>query len=358
MNENNNLNQILHFIKKNKNFSDYNQINDLLFNLNFTKYRNNNQTGGLVVSQPPIQLPLPQLPSQTSLNDAPEIHESIPQQMVAPMPQQMVAPMPSSSLTNVVIKEDLQIRQPILEEETDKISIEIDNLGSNNMKHKIGIEDEDCTYKEIKNSDGTVTKQKICNQKIVTMPDMLLSKPSFLYSKDNSEVTTYTLKKGMVLYHASKLKSFNPNRIKLGQDKLIAYFTPNMRLASGEIGLCDENNQNSYIHTFQVKQDIPNIYIILPYDSQSNMSLDEIKNKFCDGDGMYKGIGFFFPINHIEQFSNSYLNQSNNQLYESSDDEKYYSKFAICNPNDYLEYICTKKCKGLYVLSDDYKFDE
>ncbi len=161
---------------------------------------------------------------------------------------------------------------------------------------------------------------------------------------------TYTITKGTILFHASSKKTFNPNNIKLNEKTLSALFTPNFKLSSEQIKSCGIENQNSYIHAFETVEDIKYMYVHLPYEFTS---IEELQNKFCNGnDSMYNGVAFFYPKNEIDEFNN-FMNGE--QLY--TNENKYYSEFLICNPNNYLKYLYTQRCMSLRHLSEQYRFD-
>ena len=61
-----------------------------------------------------------------------------------------------------------------------------------------------------------------------------------------------------------------------------SFFTPNFRLASDKIEGCSIDKQKGFIHVFEVKTDINDIYIKLPYDTDEDINLDELKDKFCN----------------------------------------------------------------------------
>ena len=338
----NNLLEIANFMKNNNNFSDFNLINEFLIDLNFTKYRSNNQTGGnapvLIQQTEQMQQMQPQMQQMQ-----PQMQPQIQPQM-QPQMQQMQPQMQSQMQSQM---------QPQMKETVRfNIEEEIKNIGENS--DNLGINDSECVYERIKNSDGTYIQQKKCNQKIVTMPDMFLPKPTFLYSG----VNTYTIKKGTILYHATVNKrGFNPNEIKLGKDVLISFFTPNFRLASDKIEGCSIDKQKGFIHVFEVIADIPEIFIKLPYDTEEDINLDELKDNFCSGNKNYKGVGFFYPKNEIELFNNSVFNPRTQEMHENLDDLNYYSEFALCNPNDYLSYVYSQKCMSLRKISQPYRFD-
>ena len=356
----NNLLEIVDFMKKNKNFSDFNIVNDFLFDLNFTKYKSNNQIGGSAINQQPMNMNMNnQQPMNMNMNNQPMNMNMNNQPMnmnnQPPISNQLQMNMNNQQPLNMNMNNGvLQSGQVINPQQQVKFNIEesIKTLGENT--DHLGVNTDECVYTRIKNPDGTYIQQKICDQKIVTMPDMFLPKLSFTYSGIN----TYTIKKGTILYHATVNKrGFNPNEIKLGKDLLISFFTPNFRLASDKIEGCSINKQKGFIHVFEVTRDIPEIFIKLPYDTEEDLDLDDLKNNFCNGNQNYKGVGFFYPKNEIELFNNSVFNQRTQEMHESLDDLNYYSEFALCNPNDYLNYVYTQKCMSLRKLSQPYRFD-
>ena len=183
--------------------------------------------------------------------------------------------------------------------------------------------------------------------------DIYLQNPPYTTEQAN----TYTIKSGTILYHATtNKKGFNTNQLNLGQDKLINFFTPNFRLASDKIEGCSVDKQNGFIHVFRVIKDIPNIYIKLPYDIANDINAGALASEFCSGNQNYYGIGFFYPKNNIEMFSNDlYQNQHQNKI--QSNPEQYYSEFGLCNPKPYLKYLYSQKCQSLRKLSVPYRFD-
>ena len=357
MNQNNLLN-VVNFMKQNKNFSDYNLINNFLFNLNFTKYRFNNQKvqlGGddsipnpqIQPNQnlPPVNMTIPTI--QPSQNLTP-VNMTFPETELQQIPHSTI---PIEQTPNIPI--NINEQDETIIPEIENLTEQIENFGENTQNLGIN-ENEECIYKKIRNSDGTIVTQRICSQKIITMPDMFLPKPGFIYSGTN----TYTIRKGTILYHANVNKrGFNTKEIKLGKDKLISFFTPNFRLASDKIEGCSIDKQKGFIHVFEVKQDIPDIFVKLPYDTDEDLNLDELKDKFCNGNEYYKGVGFFYPKNEIELFNNSVLNQRTEEMHENLDDDSYYSEFALCAPSDYLTYLYSQKCMSLRKLSQPYRFD-
>ena len=393
----NNLLDVVNFMKENNTFSDYNFINDFMSSLNFTKYRFNNdgQKGGkeLNYQKKIIGGSTPSIPLSMNLpiNTQGQMITSMDNQMIPPMDNQIIPPMDNqmippmnnqmfppmdnqiippmdnqmiptmdnqsillmnSQSQNIQSLEQVPIEQTTIPE-IEELNKEINEFGNSELT--VGINDNaDCVYKKIKNLDGTYITQKICGQTIVTMPDMFLPKPTFMYSGTN----TYIIKKGTILYHATIHKrGFNTKEIRLGKDKLISFFTPNFRLASDKIEGCSIDKQKGFIHVFEVKTDISDIFIKLPYDTDEDLNLDELKDKFCNGNEYYKGVGFFYPKNEIELFNNSIFNQRTEEIHENLDEDSYYSEFALCSPNDYLTYLYSQKCMSLRKLSQPYRFD-
>ena len=166
-------------------------------------------------------------------------------------------------------------------------------------------------------------------------------------------VNTYTIPEGTILYHATtNKKGFNTYELDLGQNKELLFFTPNFRLASDKIQGCSIDKQNGYIHVFKVKRDMPNIYIKNPYDINDDINSNFLREFYCE-DGKYFGIGFFYPINNIQMFSNAERFDETSQL----DFKKHYSEYAICNPKSFLEYLYTQRCESLRKISTPYRFD-
>lgn len=147
----------------------------------------------------------------------------------------------------------------------------------------------------------------------------------------NSDPTNiYTIKEGTILYHTtSNKKGFNTKYLNIGNDKLINFFTPNFKLA------IDYSNKNDYIHVFKVKQDIPNIYI--KTNNLNSTNYNELENEFCLKNKNYNGIGFYYPKNNIETFSND--------LYHTTNENNYDFEFCLCNPK--LEYLYSQRCYNL-----------
>lgn len=173
----------------------------------------------------------------------------------------------------------------------------------------------------------------------------ILSGGSLDYSPPSS-ISYYKIPQGTELYHGSfNRDSFNPYNIKLGDDILIAYFTPNIKLASDYIMGCAQypEKKGGFIHKFRVKKDINKIIVISRYDKKNNWTKDYMENKFCQkkiglNSDYTDGIAFFFPKG------------------EENGEIQFDVEFALCNPNEYLEYISTRSCVSMRKLSEPYSF--
>ena len=69
-------------------------------------------------------------------------------------------------------------------------------------------------------------------------------------------------------------ESFNPDDIRLGNDNLVSYFSPNKRLAADYITGCAlYPSKNGYIHKFRVKKDITKLMILSNYEKNKEWDL-------------------------------------------------------------------------------------
>jgi hypothetical protein len=112
---------------------------------------------------------------------------------------------------------------------------------------------------------------------------------------------------------------------------------------------CNNNKKNGYIHVFKVKKDIPNIFVMYSKDINSNFDFDKLKNEFCLDNHNYNGLGFFYPKDNIEIFSDT-------QQIDLSNQTNYYSEFGLCDPGSNLEYLYSQKCVTLKKLSEPFRF--
>jgi len=310
---NSNLKEISTFIKKNNSYSDFNLVNNFLLNLNFTKINFNkkkNLIGGAIDEEGFI------------IDD---FGNRILDEFGNPIRQDLQP-------ENMAFDNNLQPENMAFDNNLQPENMAFDN---NLQPGTIGL--------------GNDLQQQMMIEKI---PDTYLKNPPFT----SDQIDTYTITEGTILYHAtSNKKGFNTNYLNLGNDKIINFFTPNFRLASDKIEGCSVDKQNGYIHVFKVKKDIPNIYVRLPYDIADDISSDLLANEFCSKNQNYYGIGFFYPKNNIEMFSND-INQYNKKLNLDNPD-LYYSEFGLCNPKPYLEYLYTQRCQSLRKLSDPFRFN-
>ena len=169
-----------------------------------------------------------------------------------------------------------------------------------------------------------------------------------------SHITLFTIPKGTTLYHGSpNLKQFNPKVINIGNDSLVAFFSPNKDIASMYIKKCmaDENGKiEGYVHEFVTIVDIKKIFVFSPDDKDLLWKTKVIEDKFCNGGtyGKLDGVGFAVPDKEKGKFVNDTI---------SFPDDKESCEFALCNPSaDILRYVNTFRCDGPSKLSDAYRF--
>tara|TARA_Y100000991_G_scaffold206359_1_gene183435 strand:- start:1168 stop:1815 length:648 start_codon:yes stop_codon:yes gene_type:complete len=163
----------------------------------------------------------------------------------------------------------------------------------------------------------------------------------------------YNIPAGTILYHGSLNKeSFNPYDIRLGDDRLVSYFSQSKRLAADYIiGCALYPTKSGFLHKFRVKKDITKILIISPHERQNHWTLKFIEDSFCSRKFRIQldGIGFFFPksVENIVSGSEAPPQQ-----------DTYDSEFAICNPNEFLQYVSTQRCISMRKLNPPYSFDD
>ena len=178
----------------------------------------------------------------------------------------------------------------------------------------------------------------------------------YLNYMEPSKTSLYSIPKGSILYHGSlNRESFNPYDIRLGDDRLVSYFSPNKRLAADYIiGCAVYPTKSGYLHKFRVKKDIEKILIISTHEKQAHWTLRFIEDSFCSRKFRIQldGIGFFFPRRDEKDFSS--IQKGEDAIKRLAFD----SEFAVCNPNEYLEYISTQRCTSMRKLSKDYHFSK
>jgi hypothetical protein len=411
----NNLNEILNFIKKNNNYSDRNNINNYLNNLNFTNYIGggkpilkdgkwyDNETNAELTfkdnkwyDNETLLDPQPEPPAEAAAQPVEAAAQPVEaagtteaqaaqagtteagtteaqaaqagtteaqaaqavaqtdtteaQAAQAGTTEAQAVAQTDTTEAQAAAQTDTITAQPVaatpqLNQSSPIVKQEMPLVNSNVSSQQQQIDNEpNCVTTSILSNFGTTIESITCKNKNIIMPNLLI-RPTIT----NSQVNTYTIKRGTILYHASKISGFNPHEIKLGKDNLISFFTPNFKLASFKVKGCDLDELNSFIHTFEVAKDIENIFIKLPYTT-GNINLDDLKNQFCTNQ-IYNGVGFFFPKNDIELFNNVLIDGNTLELDKRPNDESYYSEFALCNPNEWLKYLISHSCKSYRSLS-------
>lgn len=168
-------------------------------------------------------------------------------------------------------------------------------------------------------------------------------------------LATFTIPAGTILYHGTSTKeTFDPNNFQLDDTNLVAYFTPDIRLAADYIGGCAKYPTSSgYIHKFRAKNNIERIFILSRFDATKTAVPSYVQKHFCSGNDSraLNGIGFFYPKRVEQKFTEDPNVGSVNQ-----NELLYMSEFALCNPTFHLEYLSTQRCQAKRSLSDNYNF--
>ena len=160
---------------------------------------------------------------------------------------------------------------------------------------------------------------------------------------NNTETNTdinnkYTIKEGTLLFHASKNKGINTNKIKIGDINLYAYFSNNLDTASNTTKLFDSNEK--FIHVFKTKKNIDNfVYDISNYNENNSIQINQ-----------YGGVCFKYPNeNRIQKFKNN-LNIQNNQnigINNNNNNNNNNLEIALFNLKDNLEYLYSLNCENI-----------
>jgi hypothetical protein len=148
-------------------------------------------------------------------------------------------------------------------------------------------------------------------------------------------INKYTIKEGTILFHASKNKSINNNKIKIGELKLYAYFTNNLDTASNTLKLFDSNQK--FIHVFKTKKNIDNlIFDISNYYENNSIPINQ-----------YGGICFKYPTeNRIQRFKNN-LNIHHDIIINEVNNNNINLELALFNLKDNLEYLYSFNCENI-----------
>jgi hypothetical protein len=188
------------------------------------------------------------------------------------------------------------------------------------------------------------------------MQQMSIYNDKFLNYAEPSKTSLYEIPQGTILYHGSLYKeSFNPYDIRLGDDKLVSYFSPNKRLSADYIiGCALYPTKAGFLHKFRVKRNIPRIMIVSSFEKQPNWTLRFIEDSFCSRRFRIQldGIGFFYPRKDESTFTS--LNTDPDVPAKVTFD----SEFAVCDPNYFLEYVSTQRCVSNRKLSPEYHFSK
>ena len=187
---------------------------------------------------------------------------------------------------------------------------------------------------------------------------MSIYNPSKIPYMKPSSTTEYTIAEGTILYHGTMTKeSFNPFDIRLGDDNLVAYLSPNKKLATDYIvGCAIFPNKNGFIHKFRAKKPIDRLLILSTYEKKKQWNLKFIEDSFCSRQYRIQlnGIGFFYPkVNEID-----FIQEATGDDVMDLTAPSFDSEFAICNPNEFLEYVSTQRCIASRKLSAQYRFNQ
>jgi len=343
-----NLRNISEYLEKKKNLSDFKDINQLLYNLNFTKTKfKKKQNGGFKKKLIPFKKNFnlkggtdngsgDNNPNMSGPPDMPYNQNMMGQQNMMGPPgmsydQNMMSPPGMSYDQNMMGQQNMMGPQGMPYDQNmmgqQGMPYDQNMMGQQNMMGSPGME----TNIEI----GTNRSDKSDIDYNEEQPE----NPGFA----TNDLHTYTIPEGTILYASSyEEKGFNTKNIKL-QDGL-TFYSPNFRLAVDRISGCaiTKEGNTGYVHRFRVKAPIPNIYIQRPCDLTVKTSMEELQTKIC---GEFYGIGFFYDVNSIEEFSPGMESKS----------EQNYSEFALCNSSPYLEYISSQGCECIRKLSQPYK---
>ena len=154
-------------------------------------------------------------------------------------------------------------------------------------------------------------------------------------SETENIVDKYTIKEGSILFHASKNKSINTNKIKVGDVNLYAYFTNNLNTATNTIKLFNLNEK--YIHVFKTKKNIDNlVFDISNYNE--NKQISKIQ---------YGGICFKYPNeNRIQRLKNNLMIKDKLVLSDNNNNN-HNIEIALFDIKENLEYLYSLNCQNI-----------
>jgi hypothetical protein len=148
-------------------------------------------------------------------------------------------------------------------------------------------------------------------------------------------IDKYTIKEGTILFHASKNKGINTNKIKVGDINLYAFFTNNLDTASNTTKLFDSNEK--FIHVFKTKKNIDNfVFNISNYSENNSIPINQ-----------YGGICFKYPNeNRIQRFKNN-LNIKNDLIVSDLTNNNQNIELAFFDLKNNLEYLYSFNCEKI-----------
>ena len=99
---------------------------------------------------------------------------------------------------------------------------------------------------------------------------------------------------------------------------------------------------------------IEKILIISTHEKQAHWTLRFLEDSFCSRKFRIQldGIGFFFPRRDEKDFDA--IQKGDDSIKRLAFD----SEFAVCNPNEYLEYVSSQRCQSVRKLTNDYHFSK
>ena len=154
-------------------------------------------------------------------------------------------------------------------------------------------------------------------------------------TENKNIIDKYTIKEGTILFHASKNKGINTNKIKVGDINLYAFFTNNLDTASNTTKLFDSNEK--FIHVFKTKKNIDNfVFNISNYSENNSIPINQ-----------YGGICFKYPSeNRIQRFKNN-LNIKNDLIVSDLTNNNQNIELAFFDLKNNLEYLYSFNCEKI-----------
>jgi hypothetical protein len=154
------------------------------------------------------------------------------------------------------------------------------------------------------------------------------------YNKNSENLNDkYTIKEGTILFHASKNKGINTNKVKVGDVNLYAYFTNNLDTATNTIKLF--NLDEKYIHVFKTKKNIDNLVFDIS-NYHENKEISKIQ---------YGGICFKYPNeNRIQRLKNNLMIKDKLGISNDNNQNQNNIEIALFDIKENLEYLYSFNC--------------